>query len=133
MEDSFIAGEKALTKVILMKRRNFIDLSAKGILPLAMAPSFLKYSVPTQDIAFIDRILPAPKNGGFSDPDYWIWGSSVIKGEDGKYHMFASRWTKQVGFGNWVTNSKVVHAIADTAIGPYQFHDVALPVRGKQY
>ena len=32
--------------------------------------------------AFINRLLPVPQNGGFQDPDFGIWGSSVIKGED---------------------------------------------------
>lgn len=83
--------------------------------------------------AFIDRLLPAPKNGGFQDDNYWIWGSSVIKGEDGNYHMFASRWSKDVGFGNWVTNSQIVHAISSHPEGPYQFYSEVLPVRGSEY
>ncbi len=116
-----------------MKRRNFISLAATGTLGMSCIPSLHSYASQKKDIPFIDRILPAPKNGGFQDPDYWIWGSSVIKGEDGKYHMFASRWSKDVGFGNWVTNSQVVHAIADTPVGPYTFHDVVLPVRGNEY
>lgn len=116
-----------------MRRRNFIQNSALGVVGFTILPNLFGCNEISSDIAFIDRILPAPKNGGFSDPDYWIWGSSVIKGEDGKYHMFASRWTKKVGFGNWVTNSQVVHAVSETAIGPYEFHDVVLPARGKQY
>jgi len=86
-----------------------------------------------QKEAFIDKLLPAPVDGGFYMPDYWIWGSSVIKGEDGKYHMFADRWSKDLGFGAWVTNSEVVHAVSDTPEGPYQFSDIALPARGKEY
>ncbi|MGV2786981.1 glycosyl hydrolase family 43, partial [Clostridium perfringens] len=31
---------------------------------------------------------PAPVAGGFRMPGYWIWCGSVIKGEDGRYHMF---------------------------------------------
>jgi hypothetical protein len=83
--------------------------------------------------ALIDRLLPAPKNGGFQDPDYWIWGYSMIKGEDGRYRLFASRWAKEVGFGNWVTNSEVVRAISDKPVGPFQFLEVVLPIRGKEY
>ena len=44
-------------------------------------------------------LLPAPVDGGYSDPDYWIWCGSVVQGEDGNYHMFASRWKKDLGFG----------------------------------
>ena len=82
---------------------------------------------------FIDRIQPAPKESGFRDDDYWIWGSSVIKGEDGKYHMFASRWSKDFPFRNWVSNSEVVRAVADNPLGPYSFEEVVLPPRGKEF
>jgi hypothetical protein len=83
--------------------------------------------------ALITRVLPAPMNGGFQMKDYWVWGSSVIKGEDGKYHMFASRWPKWAGFGAWVTNSEVVRAVSDTPEGPYEFVEVVLKPRGKAY
>ncbi|ASZ15000.1 hypothetical protein CK934_18090 [Chitinophaga sp. MD30] len=64
---------------------------------------------------------------------YWIWDPSVIKGEDGRYHMFASRWSKEVGFGNWVTNSEIVRAVSDTPVGPYTFVETVLPARGGPY
>ena len=50
--------------------------------------------------AFINRLAASQKNGGFEMEDYWVWGASVIKGEDGKYHMFASRWPKDKPFFN---------------------------------
>lgn len=85
-------------------------------------------------ISFRDRLLPAPVNGGFKLKDYWVWCGSVIKGEDGKYHMFASRWPKGLSFSpHWLTNSEVVHAIADKPEGPYQFYEVALLPRGEQF
>jgi hypothetical protein len=116
-----------------MKRRNFINKSLLTATGLTLLPPVFGYNRAANSVAFIDRILPAPKNGGYQDPDYWVWGSSVIKGEDGKYHMFASRWLKKLGFGKWVTNSEVVHAVADTPIGPYKTLEVVLPVRGKEY
>ena len=86
------------------------------------------------DEVFRDRLLPAPLDGGFRMEGYWVWCGSVIKGEDGKYHMFASRWPKTTGFGPyWLTNSEIVHAVSDTPAGPYQFSEVALPPRGPQF
>lgn len=116
-----------------MDRRVFINNSLRTTLGMSIIPSLAFSCTNDKSVAFIDRILPAPINGGLQDPDYWVWGASVIKGEDNRYHMFASRWTKQVNFGNWVTNSEIVHATADTPIGPYQSHEVVLPVRGKEY
>jgi hypothetical protein len=82
---------------------------------------------------FRDRLLPTNKEYGFYMEDYWVWGSSVIKGEDGKYHMFTSRWPKKINFNHWLTNSEIVHCISEKPEGPYIFSDVALPPRGEEY
>lgn len=116
-----------------MDRRMFIDQTVKGTIALSLPLGALSCKAQKTDEAFIDRLLPAPFNGGFRDDNYWIWGSSVIKGEDEKYHMFASRWPKKVDFGNWVTNSEVVRAVSDTPIGPYKFEEVVLKRRGPEY
>lgn len=83
--------------------------------------------------AFIDKLLPAPRNGGFRMSGYWVWDPSVIKAEDGRYHMFASRWSKDLGFGNWVSNSEIVRAVSDRPEGPYEYVETVLQARGKQY
>lgn len=84
--------------------------------------------------SFQDRLLPAPLDGGFKMDDYWIWCGSVIKGEDGKYHMFASRWPKSLSFSpHWLTNSEVVRAVSDKPQGPYKFQEVVLPPRGENF
>ena len=65
--------------------------------------------------------------------DYYVWDCSVIKA-NGKYHMFSSRWKRELGFGwNWLFNSEIIHCISDTPEGPYQFHEVVLQRRGPQY
>ena len=84
--------------------------------------------------SFRNRVLPTDENYGFNQKDYWTWCGSVIKGEDGKYHLFASRWPKKLSFDlYWLTNSEIVHAISDKPEGPYTFSDVVLPPRGEQY
>jgi len=89
-------------------------------------------------LPFASRLLPADKNSGLQMPDYWIWCSSAIRatnpGEDGRFHLFASRWPRALSMaGHWPTNSEVIHAISDTAEGPYQFESVALPSRGPAF
>ncbi len=74
-------------------------------------------------------MLPAPLNGGFAMKDYWVWCGSVIRGEDGRYHMFASRWSKEVSFLHWVLNSEVVRATSDRPEGPFRFEQVVLEQR----
>lgn len=69
----------------------------------------------------------------FRDNNYYIWDCSVIKAE-GKYHMFSSRWEKELGFGwNWLFNSSVIHAVSDKPEGPYTYVNTVLPRRGRQY
>ena len=77
--------------MIELTRRDFLHLSYQGTLGLSILPYVSACKSTVKAPAFIDRILPAPINGGFQDPDHWIWGASVIMGEDGRYHMFASR------------------------------------------
>ena len=83
---------------------------------------------------FRERILPAPLNGGFKMEGYWIWGASVIQGDDGHYYMFASRWPHNLKFGpHWLTNSEIVLAVSNNPEGPYKFKKVVLPPRGEKY
>ncbi len=64
---------------------------------------------------------------------YYVWDCSVIK-SGGKYHMFSSRWKKELGFGwNWLFHSEIIHSVSDTPEGPYKFQNVVLPRRGREY
>lgn len=80
------------------------------------------------------HFMPAPLGGGFAMDDYWVWCGSVIKGEDGQYHMFASRWKKTLPFHpGWGVASEIVRAVSQTPEGPYTFAEVVLPARGAEY
>ncbi len=64
---------------------------------------------------------------------YYVWDCSVIY-SGGKYHMFSSRWKKELGFGwNWVFSSEIIHSVADNPEGPYKFQNVVLPRRDRKY
>ena len=81
-----------------------------------------------------EMMLPVPMDSGFKMDGYWVWCASVIKGEDSKYHMFASRWEKTLPMHpGWLLKSEVVHAVSDNVLGPYRFSDVALPERGPEF
>ena len=80
-----------------LDRRRFLTAAGFGAVSLVLPGGWqalgAKDTVKTKSKprAFIDRLLPAPVGRGFAMKDYWIWDGSVIKGEDGKYHMFGSR------------------------------------------
>ncbi|WP_282135298.1 glycoside hydrolase family protein [Seonamhaeicola maritimus] len=73
------------------------------------------------------------KKSIFTDrDDITVWGASAIKGEDGLYHMFYSRWKKDLGWA-WVTHSEIAHAVSESPFGPFNYKDVVFPRRGAEY
>jgi len=85
-------------------------------------------------IPFRQRLLPAPRGMGFRQEGYWVWCGSAVRGEDGRYHLFASRWPKKYPFFHgYLAASEVVRASADSPLGPYAFEEVVLPARGAQW
>lgn len=47
------------------------------------------------------------------------WDGQILKGADGRYRMFASRWDQALGHKAW-GESLAVGAISDTLFGPYR-------------
>lgn len=73
-------------------------------------------------------VLPAPKNGGYRQEHTSSWGGNAIYDSDTKvYHGFFSEFVHNCGLWTWGTNSRIIHSTSTTAIGPYVFHDEALP------
>lgn len=80
------------------------------------------------------RLLPPPKDGGFRMEGYWVWCGSAVQGEDGRFHLFASRWPKSLPMHpGWLVGSEIVRAVTDRPEGPYVFQEVVLPSRGAEY
>ena len=85
------------------------------------------------DYDFNAMLQPVPATAKFSDPSFNIWCGSAVKGDDGTYHMFYSRWPRKLGHLAWVTHSEVAHAVSGSPFGPWQHQDVALPARGTNF
>jgi hypothetical protein len=47
------------------------------------------------------------------------WDGAILKGADGRYHMFASRWDQARGHEGWL-ESKAMGAVSDSPLGPYR-------------
>jgi hypothetical protein len=110
------------------RRRVIRQLITSGVLAW-VAPSLL-FAGNAACKPFFTRLQTAPVDGGFRMNDYWVWCGSVMKGEDGRFHMFSSRWSKTLSFiPHWLTNSEVVRATSDTPEGPYKFEQVVLQPR----
>jgi hypothetical protein len=101
--------------------------------------------------AFIEYFRPIPLSGKLSkevwgaatvgprDPSngledttmqHWnYWDGKILRGPDGKYRMFASRWDQTRGHNAWFI-SQAVEAVSKSALGPY--HDEGLCWPGNQ-
>ena len=80
---------------------------------------------------FQSLILPLPKHSVLKDPDYYIWGASMVRASDGVCYLFYSRWPKNKGFAGWLDYSEIACATASEPGGPYQFHEVILKGSGE--
>lgn len=84
-----------------------------------------------QDLDLGSRVQPLPAGNRFALKDHFVWCGAPVKGPDGKYHLFYSRWPVKFGFApGWAIHSEVAYAVADHPAGPYEHVNVALPMRG---
>lgn len=64
---------------------------------------------------------PRDTNNGLEDATmkHWnYWDGKIIKGPDGRYHLFGSRWDQARGHNGW-WHSQAIHAVSDHLYGPY--------------
>lgn len=78
-------------------------------------------------------LRPVPNTGIFINDSLYIWGGSLVKSlEDGMYHMYYSRWPKELKMEGWVTHSEIAHAVSNSPYGPFEFKDIAIGARDKE-
>ncbi len=87
----------------------------------------------TDNLDLANKILEVNEKNILRDSDYHNWGSSIVKGEDGKYHLFYAQMSQAIGFSSWLTDGIVSHAVADSVAGPYVHKEVVLEGRGPDY
>lgn len=80
------------------------------------------------------RLGAAIRHGGYREADHWIWCASPVLGEDGCFHLFASRIRKTVPFHpGWLFASEIVRAQSPSPQGPYVFGEVILGPRDQGF
>ena len=58
---------------------------------------------------------------GGLDLNYFHWCVSPIDDDQGKTHLFLSRWPANLGMGGWCTNGELAHYVGNSAEGPFTF------------
>lgn len=77
------------------------------------------------------RVKPLPPENRFGETNYFVWCGAPVKGPDGKYHLFYSRWPEKRGFApGWALASEIAYAVSDRPQGPYKPVNVSLSPRG---
>ncbi|HEY5961254.1 MAG TPA: glycoside hydrolase family protein, partial [Polyangiaceae bacterium] len=72
-------------------------------------------------------VLPRDICNGMEDPtgtpttrgQWMYWDGKILRGQDGRYHMFADRWAHTAGMNGWY-NSETIHAVSPALLGKYE-------------
>ncbi len=66
--------------------------------------------------------------------NYFVWGGSVLKGTDDKFHMLFSLWESGEEYppfqDGWLINSKIAYAVSDYPNKGFKFQKIILSGRG---
>ncbi len=78
-----------------------------------------------------DNVMPRDTANGLEDPmlkNSCYWDGGIVRGEDGRYHMYASRWSQSFSHDiGWKKESKAIHATSDNIMGPYRNETLLWP------
>jgi beta-xylosidase len=110
-------------------RKDFLQTSGLAFAAVVFGSSF------TKAFDFSDKpyFNLKPIGRQFSLEGYYIWCSSPIWGDDGKVHLFYSRWKKEKGMGGWLNGSEICRAEADSPFSEFQHKQVILAPRGEGF
>jgi hypothetical protein len=60
---------------------------------------------------------------------FYVWCNSPIYDENGKVHVFYSRWPEKFGMGGWIHQCEIAHAVADSAESQFKNVGIVLSPR----
>ncbi|MCX6968513.1 MAG: hypothetical protein NTZ46_12205, partial [Verrucomicrobia bacterium] len=91
--------------------------------------TFIDYFLPTPIVGSLSteawgakEVGPRDQKNGLEDTamkQWHYWDGQILKGSDGRYHLFGSRWDQSTGHEAW-KKSKAVHAFSGNLFGPYE-------------
>lgn len=87
----------------------------------------------SNQLTISNKIQPIQEDNIFRDLEYFNWCNSIIKGEDDKYHLIYSRWSREKSFDAWLTHSEIAHAISERPEGPYHYVNTLIKFHQTDY
>ncbi len=118
----------------MTSRRNFI----KSTLLIPPVIPFLGKSVLGQPANFLFQEQPVesdfskklkPMGRILEEEGFYVWCNTPIYGEDGKVHVFYSRWSEQYGMGGWIHKCEIAHAVAESPESEFKHIETVLAPR----
>jgi len=73
------------------------------------------------------KLAPAPLDGGYHVKNTSSWGGAPLVGAAGVFHLYVAEFVGHCELSTWHSNSRVVHATAAAAAGPYTFAEEVIP------
>lgn len=110
-------------------RKEFLQTSALGMAALLLGSSFTGLLSSEEKPYF--RLKPIGRSLALEG--YYIWCSSPIWGENGKVHLFYSRWKKEKEMGGWLNGSEICRAEANSPFDTFEHKQVILAPRGEGF
>lgn len=78
----------------------------------------------SRDTWGVNEVLPRYVDNGIEDRQNSYWGGNILKGEDGKYHLYVCGWPESSAKGHFEwPNSTVYHTVSDNPIGPFKIKE----------
>lgn len=68
---------------------------------------------------FCKRLEPVGRI--LEEEGYYVWCCAPVYDDEGKVHVYYSRWKKEYGMSGWISKCEIAHAVADSAEGPYRY------------
>jgi len=122
--------------LVLVSAMVFLGIFLPAGLIVNAASQFMDYFTPTPIISPLSStcwgaadVGPRDQSNGLEDKSmsqWCYWDGGILKGSDGLYHMFASRWPQSEGHNGWF-GSVAVHATSSNLYGPYTDQGVCWP------
>lgn len=66
-----------------------------------------------------------------AEPEWSVWCASPIRADDGRIHLFVSRWRSPGVVPGWYTHGEIARYVADRPEGPYRFAETVVRGTGK--
>lgn len=94
-------------------------------------PMPIQESLVSSGIWGAENSLPRDTANGLEDAtlkNWCYWDGKIVKGDDDKYYIHASRWSQTFAHGTgWKFDSKGILAVSDNIMGPYKDNGLLWP------